>query len=73
MQIPLFLTKTKGYYIDENVQNKLDNPGQALSESPINPDKVGMLSQEIGAESCFKCHLVHVPAALAQEREGTAK
>ncbi len=61
-------TKRK-YYIDEDVQTKVDDLGQALTESPIDPDKVGMLSQEIGEESCFKCHLVHVPAALAQIRE----
>ncbi|HEY9204284.1 MAG TPA: hypothetical protein VIO58_00050 [Candidatus Methanoperedens sp.] len=62
-------TTKRKYYIDEDVQTMVDDLGQALAESPVDPGKAGMLSQEIGEESCFKCHLVHVPAALAQTRE----
>ncbi|NJD77168.1 MAG: cytochrome c [Candidatus Methanoperedens sp.] len=62
-------TSKREYYIDEDVQARIDTLGQALSESPVDSNKVGKLSQEIGEESCFKCHLVHVPAALAQKRE----
>lgn len=53
------------YYIDENVQSLVDQLEPALRESPIDPKKVGTLTREIGMESCFKCHLVHFPAAFA--------
>ncbi len=66
-------TSKRKYYIDEDVQTTVDNLGHALSESPVDPNKIGELSQEIGEESCFKCHLVHVPAALAQEKEEMGK
>ncbi len=54
------------YYIDETVQALLDKLGQALMESTVDPKVVGTLSQGIGHESCFKCHLVHLPAAAAK-------
>jgi cytochrome c556 len=54
------------YYIDEDVQAMIDQLGRTLRESPIDPKKVGTLIQEIGMESCFKCHLVHFPAAFAK-------
>ena len=56
------------YYIDENVKSMIDKLGQELSSSPVDPNTVGKLSQRIGMESCFKCHLVHVPAAAAQKQ-----
>jgi len=56
------------YYIDENVKSMIDKLGQALSSSPVDPNTVSKLSQGIGMESCFKCHLVHVPAAAAQRQ-----
>ena len=54
------------YYVDESVKAMIDKLGQALSASPVDPGQVGKLHQGIGMESCFKCHLVHVPAAIAQ-------
>lgn len=54
------------YYTDENVQAIIDQLERALRESPIDPKKVGTLMQGIGMESCFKCHLVHFPAAFAK-------
>jgi len=62
-------TTERKYYIDASVQSMVDDLGQALHESPINATKIEMLRQGIGMESCFKCHLVHVPAAMAQARE----
>ena len=56
------------YYVDENVKAMIDKLGQALHASPVDPGQVGKLHQGIGMESCFKCHLVHVPAAIAQAR-----
>lgn len=56
------------YYIDESVQALVDQLGQALMEPTIDLKVVGELSMGIGHESCFKCHLVHVPAALAKHQ-----
>jgi len=54
------------YYVDETVDNMIEKLEEALNASPVDPTKVGMISQGIGMENCFKCHLVHVPAAVAQ-------
>ena len=54
------------YYVDETVEAMIDKLEEALNASPVDPKKVGMISQGIGMENCFKCHLVHVPAAVAQ-------
>jgi len=56
------------YYVDKSVKAMLDRLGQALHASPVDPGQVGKLYQGIGMESCFKCHLVHVPAAVAQQK-----
>ena len=65
------------YYIDETVEDLIEKLGQALSASSIDPKLVGELGMGIGHESCFKCHLVHVPAAAAKlqwaEREKTGR
>ncbi len=53
------------YYVDENQQILVAKLKQALSGSSIDPKIVEALTQEIGRESCFKCHLVHIPAAYA--------
>lgn len=54
------------YYVDESVMTLIDKLGQALNAPTIDSKVLGNLMQEIGGESCFKCHLVHVPAALAK-------
>ncbi len=57
------------YYTDDGVQGLIDKLGQTL-ENPSSDPKVAVeLVQKIGTESCFKCHLVHVPAAIAKSRE----
>ncbi len=62
-------TTERKYYVGSSVQGMIDDMGQALNEPSVNVTKVKALSQGIGQESCFKCHLVHIPAALAQNRE----
>lgn len=54
------------YYIDEGGQALIDELGQALSEPAIDPKLVEELGMGIAMESCFRCHLVHVPAALSR-------
>jgi cytochrome c556 len=59
-------TKERKYYIDDSVQDLVNKLGQALEESSIDPKTVETLSQAIGMENCFNCHLVHLPAAYAK-------
>lgn len=54
------------YYVDEKVQSYIEELGEEVKESTIDKDAVSKLSQKIGMESCFKCHLVHVPAELTK-------
>lgn len=57
------------YYVDPSVKAMIEKLEQTLDASPVDPKQIGMISQGIGIESCFKCHLVHVPAAAAQTRQ----
>jgi hypothetical protein len=41
-----------------------------LNEEPANPSRIGALVRDIGTESCFKCHLVHVPGAYSKYKAG---
>ncbi len=54
------------YYVDESVMALIDKLGQILNAPVTDPKTLENLMQGIGGESCFKCHLVHVPAALAK-------
>lgn len=57
------------YYVDENIEDLLKKLEQALWSKTVDPEAVGVLVQGVGRESCSKCHLVHVPAALAGIRQ----
>ena len=57
------------YYTDEGVQGMIDKLGLALENPSADPKAAVELLQRIGMESCFKCHLVHVPAAIAKSKE----
>jgi cytochrome c556 len=52
------------YYVDESVRRLVEDLGKAVAEP--SPEKAGKLLVSIGIESCRTCHLIHVPAALAQ-------
>lgn len=54
------------YFIDEEVQRIVRSVGDALDAESPDVARIGGLAQQIGAESCFRCHMVHVPAAFAQ-------
>jgi cytochrome c556 len=53
------------YFVDGGVEKLLDDLNRALSEKKVDPGTIGTMIQGVGRESCFKCHLVHVPAALS--------
>jgi len=57
--------KKSMYYVDREVQDTMDEIGKAFTSRTVAADMVIALTQQIGRESCFKCHLVHLPAAFA--------
>lgn len=58
----------RAYFVDANVQGLVDNLGATLRSASPDPKMVGALSQEIGTESCLKCHWVHIPATYTRAR-----
>jgi hypothetical protein len=57
--------KTSRYFVDRGMQDTVEELGQAFQSRTIAADALIALAQKIGRESCSKCHLVHLPAALA--------
>jgi len=58
--------KKSRYYVDRDVQDTLEEIGKAFTSRTVAADVVIALTRQIGRESCFKCHLVHLPAAFAE-------
>jgi hypothetical protein len=56
------------YFVDQKVQILMDKVGMTLKADSPDPKLIGKLLEGIGAESCFKCHLVHLPAAFTKIR-----
>ncbi len=54
------------YYVSDDIRGIVDTLRTVLNEVPVNRARIGELVQGIGTESCFKCHLVHVPAAYSK-------
>jgi mono/diheme cytochrome c family protein len=54
------------YFIDAGVQQAVQRLGEVLQSDIPNATLAMELAQEIGEESCSKCHLVHGPAALTK-------
>lgn len=54
------------YFVDERVTAHFDAMDKALMRKPVDSEAIGRASMAIGQESCFGCHLVHVPAALSR-------
>lgn len=57
--------KKSKYYVDSEVQDIVEEIGKAFTSRTVAADVVIALTQNIGRESCSKCHLVHLPAAFA--------
>jgi cytochrome c556 len=56
------------YFVDEMVHNLIDRLEKTLSDPSATPQAAGSILQNIGNESCRRCHLVHVPAAFTQNK-----
>lgn len=54
------------YFVSADVKQLVDAIPTALADDNVDMNKVGGLIQKISQESCFKCHLVHVPAAYSK-------
>ncbi len=52
-------------FVDREMRDTVEELGAAFQGPTVAPEAVTALVQKIGKESCSKCHLVHVPAALA--------
>lgn len=59
----------RAYFVDNRVMQAIADLQPALEANPVQPEIVGRLLQTIGQESCFGCHLVHLPAAYASHRQ----
>jgi len=53
-------------FADAEATARIESLGKALNTDPVQASRVAGLLQSIGQESCSKCHLVHVPAAMAK-------
>jgi hypothetical protein len=53
-------------YVNRDVLQLVDELGRALEAPAPDPQAVGLIAGRIGQASCSGCHLVHVPAAMAQ-------
>jgi cytochrome c556 len=56
------------YYVDASAQSTIDALGAALKSPAPDAAAVGGLMDRIGMDTCHKCHLVHMPAAMTQMR-----
>lgn len=56
--------KTSRYFVDPDMQAAVGELGEAFRSRTVAADAVTALLQKIGRESCSKCHMVHLPAAL---------
>jgi len=52
-------------FVDREMRDTVEELGVAFKSRTVAADAVMALAQKIGRESCSKCHLVHVPAAMA--------
>ncbi len=59
-------TTERKYFIDAQVQQTVQRLGAVLRSGAPDTTAAMGLAQQIGMESCSKCHLVHAPAALAK-------
>jgi hypothetical protein len=52
-------------FVDREMRDAVEELGAVFQGRTVAPDTAMALVQKIGKESCSKCHLVHVPAAMA--------
>jgi len=60
------------YFTDAKAMELLGQIGTALTAPQPDAKAVAAAAQGIGMETCHKCHLVHIPAAMTQARLAAA-
>jgi cytochrome c556 len=63
-------TEERHYFTDPASAAKVEAIGAALSAEIPDPAAVQGAVMEVGHNTCFRCHLVHVPAAFAKLAQG---
>jgi mono/diheme cytochrome c family protein len=61
-------TNERKYYVDAEAQTLVNEYGKTLGAQSADMKKAESAMMRIGEEICFKCHLVHVPAAFSKLR-----
>ena len=56
----------RSYFVDQRIESLMEEMGRAIDAPRPDLMAVAALSQRIGEESCFRCHLVHLPAAYSR-------
>jgi len=56
------------YYVDDNIINMIKAIREEIEKEKPEIEKIKDLTNGIGFESCYKCHLVHTPAAFSQNK-----
>lgn len=59
-------TEERFYFTDAAAAAKVEAIGAALGAETPDPGAVQRAVMEVGQNTCFRCHLVHVPAAFAK-------
>lgn len=52
------------YFVDAVAREAVERLGAELRRDEPDSEEIARLSQHVGMETCHRCHLVHVPAAL---------
>jgi len=58
------------YYTSSDILDLLSKAGDELNQTQPNIENVVKRLQGVGMESCYKCHLVHIPAATIHRAWG---
>jgi len=61
-------TSERTYYVDDSIQQTIKNLIKSLTTDPPNQKEITNQVMTIGTESCFKCHLVHIPASSVKSQ-----
>ncbi len=63
-------TSERRYYVDDGIRQAITGLTEAFSKNPVDQKDINDRVMAIGMESCFKCHLVHIPPAYAKYQWG---
>ena len=56
------------YFVDAEMTAAVAALEAAVTAAQPDPQNVAQLAQTIGSESCYKCHLVHIPGTFGHRR-----